>query len=681
MPKRIKPLVLQCQKILDHLARDMHGVSALTFAVTLVPLIGFTGLAVDGGRAYWARSQLISAVDVAALAGARKYRTASDTTVASDAAQNYFDANFNAQTRNVQVVNLLRNGTITAHGVEYTVSSSITLPTLFMQLFGFHSLTMQANAKAVRSDGQIEVVLALDNTGSMAIDSGGGVSRIQALRDASASLIDGLYGTNTDTPNIHIGIIPYTSQVNVGKGIDPSLVQSVPGYTDNTDPGLGWKGCLDADSTNHSITAADGDDPTSAKWATALDTQNNVIPAGSLRPYMQPSFSMKFTKFVPGQPGGPYSASNQCDTGHTVADAASDTPVFSEGAIVGHLPNTGTKFICDTYKDVPAGTLAATAGASGDEIEFYMSYDYGALGSVFFRKDTAIPGGFTGYTSNITGGDPNYSAPTYFQPASGTNQYDAAPVLPYPFSVDATDRSSGTNLVGKTSDNDDSNYNGFFQPTNGTSRKSRLSPNITCPEPVKPLAQYTKTDIQSYLSSKLHAYYPDWGTFSNSALLWAWRMLSPQQTLFGTPATTGYAKAVVLMTDGLMYAPGNDTYYQINHNLSADAIRTPYGFASQQQLAISPDGNNAPQKEALVARFKKICDSLRKANIKVYVVLLNVVPGVTPKDGGIVDATDVKPYQDCASDPANYFNTNNPTALKNAFDTIAGDLNGVRLAK
>ncbi len=664
------------------LGGDTRGASALMFAFCLVPLIGFTGLAVDGGRAFWARSQLISAVDVAALAGARKFRTATDITIASDAAQNYFDANFTATTKQVSVVSLTRVGTITEHGVEYTVVGTIKAQTLFMRLFGFNDITMQANAKAVRSDGKMEIVLALDNTGSMGIDSGGGVSRIQALRDASASLIDGIYGSAEDTDNIHIGIIPYTSQVNIGKLIDPSFVKQTPGYTDNTDPALAWKGCVDADATNNTITAADGNDLTNVKWATALDTQVFVPPAASINPFLAYSFGVQF---IETETCGPRLT---CSARATVSQS---NTTYSEGADVG--TKTTNNDICTAYTMVvPSKCVPYTRPVT--MINF--SYDVGAFGSVFTRHGI-VPGYLSGYQNILSwGGGPGltYPSPTYIQPSTTDpdDRLKAFPAMAYPAFVDATDRSSGTSVIGKTTDSDgvdiashDTPDNRFWYPfvdnTTSAATKSRHAPNITCPEQVKPLMRDTKTNIKTFLSTKMHAYYPDWGTFSNSALLWAWRMLSPSSAL--PDPSVGYSKAVVLMTDGLMYAPGSQTYGVLfdGYGFANDLVRTPYGYASEQKLVVNPNADNAPQKDALVARFKKICDSMRKANIKVYVVLLNVVPGVTHKDGGIVDASDVQPYKDCASDIVNYYNTNDAATLKNAFDAIAGDLSGVRLAK
>ncbi len=684
----MRPHLKKLHRYTQALGDDARGATALMFAFCLVPLIGFTGLAVDGGRAYWARSQLISAVDVAALAGARKFRTAADITIASDAAQNYFNANFTATTKQVSVVSLTRVGAITAHGVEYTVVGTIKAKTLFMQLFGYNDITMQADAKAVRSDGKMEIVLALDNTGSMGIDSGSGVSRIQALKDASASLIDGIYGSTEDTDNIHIGVIPYTSQVNVGKLVDPAFVKQMPGYTDNADPALGWKGCVDADSTNNNVTAADGNDLTNAKWATALDTQVFVPSAASINPFLAYSFAVQFdqnklctTKTIHGA----------CLTSHI---EKVQKQLYSENALVGS--ETIDQSTCDQYGDKVVTPEAGCVPSSTANNVFNFSYDVGSYGSVFTRPGI-VPSLLPIYQQILTywGTESGYSytSPRYVQPSS-TNigaQDNAYPALPYPTFIDATDRSANTSIIGKTTDNegaissDDTNeapfYHSYIDAAPSASTKSRHAPNITCPEQAKPLARNTKTDIKNYLSTKIHSYYPDWGTFSNSALLWAWRMLSPNSAL--PDSSVGYSKAVVLMTDGLMYAPGSQTKGVLWDGLGAasDLVRTPYGYASEQKLAINPNGDNAPQKDALIARFKKVCDSMRKANIKVYVVLLNVVPGVTPKDGGIVDASDVQPYKDCASDIVNYYNTNDAATLKNAFEAIAGDLSGVRLAK
>ncbi|QCJ44030.1 hypothetical protein FAY30_20145 [Bacillus sp. S3] len=53
-----------------NLIKEENGQSLVLVAVSIIALIGFAGLAIDGGRLYLAKSQLQKAVDAGALAGA-----------------------------------------------------------------------------------------------------------------------------------------------------------------------------------------------------------------------------------------------------------------------------------------------------------------------------------------------------------------------------------------------------------------------------------------------------------------------------------------------------------------------------------------------------------------------------------------------------------------------------------
>ena len=57
----------------DGLARDRRGAAAAFFALAIVPLVAFLGLAIDTTRGYLVKSHLNQALDAAALAGGRVY--------------------------------------------------------------------------------------------------------------------------------------------------------------------------------------------------------------------------------------------------------------------------------------------------------------------------------------------------------------------------------------------------------------------------------------------------------------------------------------------------------------------------------------------------------------------------------------------------------------------------------
>src|SRR5580704_1837486 len=122
------------------------------------------GMAVDVGRAYSVKVRLAAALDAAALSvGSESGLTAGQL---STYLQNYFTANYpsTALGTNVTVTPVPANADLSAAVVNYQASAGV--PTVFMRLIGVNSIAVTTTAQTSRTIG-LEVVLVLDNTGSM----------------------------------------------------------------------------------------------------------------------------------------------------------------------------------------------------------------------------------------------------------------------------------------------------------------------------------------------------------------------------------------------------------------------------------------------------------------------------------------------------------------------------------
>ena len=184
--------------------RDLSGNVSIFFAFSVIAIFGTVGIAVDTSIAYNVRAQLASAVDAAALAGARAFASPNrDTDI-----QNFFAANFQAGymgsvLQPLEIVPDNQSRTI-------TVTARATIPTFFMGVLGQHSTDVAATAEATLSSRDVEVALVLDVTGSM---SG---SRIASLRSAANELVD-IVVQDLQVPFYSkVALVPYASGVNVG---------------------------------------------------------------------------------------------------------------------------------------------------------------------------------------------------------------------------------------------------------------------------------------------------------------------------------------------------------------------------------------------------------------------------------------------------------------------------------
>ncbi len=142
-------------------AQDERGTVALIFGLSLIPVMGMTGAAVDYSRATLVRTELQAATDATALALAKDSVTATTPEINSRATA-VFNANF--QGRFSSAVQSL---TVTKLSDRFRVEARARVDFTMMQLFGPTSTDVSATAVSGWAINKIEIALVLDNTGSM----------------------------------------------------------------------------------------------------------------------------------------------------------------------------------------------------------------------------------------------------------------------------------------------------------------------------------------------------------------------------------------------------------------------------------------------------------------------------------------------------------------------------------
>lgn len=236
---------------------DTTGSILVYASLAMIPVVGFAGMAIDTARGYMLRSHLSESIDAATLA-AGKSLTALD--IETDV-NRYFTLNFGANYMNARVdgphVNYIEDTN------EIRVSATATIDTTFMKLMGRDTLDVSAKTKIQRNVRGMELVLVMDNTGSMR-DSG----KMTAMKNAAQELIDILYGSRETVDNFWVGLVPYVASVNIGN----HYTNWLQGYTPSSYNPTTWKGCVEA--------------------RTAPYDQNDAPPnVQRFRPYFYPSAS------------------------------------------------------------------------------------------------------------------------------------------------------------------------------------------------------------------------------------------------------------------------------------------------------------------------------------------------------------------------------------------------------
>jgi Flp pilus assembly protein TadG len=195
--------------LLARFLENRKGGVAPLLALTIVPLIGVVGAAVDYSRATSVRAAMQSALDATALM-LSKDAQALTTEQLDQKAATYFNALFHrTEASNVQVTQKLSSPQQGSFNIK--VSSTATVNTMFWQLVGYGQVDISATGEVVWGIKKLNLALALDNTLSM--NSSG---KMTALKEAAHNLLDTLKKAEKTPGDIKVSIVPFAVDVNVG---------------------------------------------------------------------------------------------------------------------------------------------------------------------------------------------------------------------------------------------------------------------------------------------------------------------------------------------------------------------------------------------------------------------------------------------------------------------------------
>ncbi|QQR69586.1 MAG: pilus assembly protein [Alphaproteobacteria bacterium] len=228
------------------LANDESGSAAILVALSFVALSGFVGLSIDTARTQLVQSRLSTAVDAAGLAAGSTVSTANVETEFNK----YLSANFPAHYLDASITS--SSIAVNSDKTVLTMTASATVPTIFMRIFNINNVTVSVQSEITRAVNGLELVMVLDNTGSMA------GSKLSSLKNAANLLVDILYGGKESVDDLWIGLVPFAQSVNIGS--------SRTAWLDGTHyAGLNWgptswMGCVMARTASNRDTT---DDPPS----------------------------------------------------------------------------------------------------------------------------------------------------------------------------------------------------------------------------------------------------------------------------------------------------------------------------------------------------------------------------------------------------------------------------------
>jgi Flp pilus assembly protein TadG len=181
-----------------------RGNISVVLALAMVPLALIVGAAIDYTRAAGVRVAMQDALDAATLAATKDAAGQSAAELQTSVNEKFTAMLNRPDLDGVQVTSQFVNGALST-----TAAGSIA--TSFMALGGVMNLDVGVSSQSSISSGRLEVVLALDNTGSMA-----GSGKIQALISSAHQFVTALQNS-PGAGSVKVSIVPFDTHVNVGK--------------------------------------------------------------------------------------------------------------------------------------------------------------------------------------------------------------------------------------------------------------------------------------------------------------------------------------------------------------------------------------------------------------------------------------------------------------------------------
>lgn len=608
-----------------NIVKDRRGVVAAMSAVVMVGVIGFAGLAIDLTRIWMVNARLKTAIDAAALVGARQIGEPAATR--DVLIENVFWANY---TQNGRWANNYLNSAVVLLTIteldpnRIQVSGAAVVPTTLFGIIDQRTTTVSDSAIARRQLTGLEVALVLDVTGSMATDN-----NIASLRASATALVNRLFDTqNPASPNVFVSVVPYTAMVNIGRGRTNWLQ---PGSLDpDAFAPSEWHGCVEARAggVNYPVAADEDDTPPSA---------------AGFRPFFWPSnrFTLSFERNASGQiqfapNGNPFV---------WVYRASTSVPrrVYAGG------PRATDQDLRDTDIPVIRGDNAWIPGIGGTVVRSGpATWDVAV-----WEPDPENPGSDADYNSRGNNGrGPNTGCPASVLPL--TSDRDA--VLNRIASLRATRRggtmaNTGLQLGWATIS---PRWRGDWALAE-TSEGRQLPLDYNTPNMEKHIVLMTDGANVWF----------DWGGGAPGSCTPGGRHLCATAT---NPAGR----------------PATDPTWPIWTN-TVDADQTAYGrlanggpFGNRLGVANPTMESTANDPEnGINARMTRLCEEMRaidpqterSRNINVYTILF-----VRSPSQDLVNL-----YRHCASSEDNFFLARDQDALADAFETIAGRLANLRL--
>lgn len=284
--------------------KNRRGAVIILIALNFLTMAGLTGAAIDTARAYYLKSELMSALDAAALAGGATVNSPNFNANVNK----YFSVNFPSGHLGSNLGEL--QIAVDDEKEHVTLSTTANLDGTLMKVVGYGDSLAAAESEVTIERKGVEIALVMDNTGSM------GTTNMEAMKSAATDLVNILYGSKETVDNLYVSLVPYTSIVNIGS----SRTGWLSGYSAANYSPTTWKGCVFArgnETDDDTYITAGGWEP--FLWTSSTDNPWKCASANSPFTYCANEMNLSRHKSTCGSSSGKWSTTgsvnineNQC---------------------------------------------------------------------------------------------------------------------------------------------------------------------------------------------------------------------------------------------------------------------------------------------------------------------------------------------------------------------------------
>lgn len=635
---------------LPRLARDTSGNTLALMAAALLPLLGIIGGGVDMSRAYLAQSRLQQACDAGVLAARKRLGSDISATIPADVASigqrffnlNFRDGSYGTEDRKFQLY--LES--------DYSISgeASVTVPTAVMNVFGFDEVNLDVECEAVLSFQNLDLMMALDVTGSMRhTNVGDSMSRIDSMKQVIRDFHAEIEGNKAPGIRIRYGFVPYATNVNVGSLLKNNWVVGNWSYQSRELAGTQQNQYTRGYTANWTYQSG------SANWDVVVNSYPATYHAGT----------------PPTEPGAIDQVGSGGSSGYYTCDGGQPANTYSEENL---LLSTDT----EPFPGPPAGTRTIEHRKLIENGRNYFTQRSGTTCTVKYHEYFNWTNTFDWITEPAYRGTSEWLyKPISISTSKWRTETEGCIEERDTYEIDDYSNIDLTRALDLDIDlvptNDDATkwrprYPDmiYVRSIRGDGSGSITTEEVTttanfadtgrwwfsdCPAPARKLAEMNAGQVDSYLATLE----PFGATYHDIGMIWGGRLLSPTG-LFASEngdinATKPTNRNLIFLTDG------QTEPYDISYGA--------YGVDALDQRRWSPS-SALSLTDTIEQRFLAACKEVKKKNITVWVIAFG---------------TELNPSMTECAGPGRYFEASDATQLSAAFKTIAASLGDLRISQ